>query len=243
MKYQLQYKTYGASALLIEWPSKLQEAILQDVLHFKLKITQAKHPDIIQLTHAYHTLLVVFNPIHFNADVALKWLQHLYEATVILQETVKRLWRIPVCYDSSFGVDLETVSEEKGMSIAELIAKHTAPKYTVYFIGFLPGFLYLGGLDERLALPRRGIPRLKVKPGAVAIGGNQTGIYPSESPGGWHIIGNSPLCYFDASKTPPCFAAPGDQIQFYSISLKAHAQVKVLADAGVYQIENEISDD
>ena len=116
-------------------------------------------------------------------------------------------------------------------------------KTNIYFIGFLPGFLYLGGLDERLFTPRKSTPRLRIEKGAVAIGGKQTGIYPQESPGGWNIIGNSPIQFFDNSKNTPCFAKAGDKLQFYSITLKEHHDIKVLVDAGVFQLESEEIDD
>ena len=97
----------------------------------------------------------------------------------------------------------------------------------------------MGGLDESLHIPRKSTPRLHVEKGAVAIGGNQTGIYPNESPGGWNIIGNSPLNFFDVSKENPCFAKAGDRVQFYPISLETYKNIKTLVEAGVYQLESE----
>ena len=96
----------------------------------------------------------------------------------------------------SFGIDLDEIAQKKKLSIDEIIELHTTPKYQVFSIGFLPGFLYLGGLDKRLHFDRKSVPRLAVKKGAVGIGGMQTGIYPKTSPGGWHIIGNSPVIFF-----------------------------------------------
>ena len=107
----------------------------------------------------------------------------------------------------------------------------------------MPGFLYLGGLNKTLHTPRKSTPRLDIKKGAVAIGGNQTGVYPNPSPGGWNIIGNSPINFFDVSKETPCFAKPGDAIQFYPISINEHLDIKTLVDANVYQIEREVLND
>jgi inhibitor of KinA len=147
-----------------------------------------------------------------------------------------------VCYDSIFGLDLIEISKQKGMSEDAIIKLHSQTFYTVYFIGFLPGFLYLGGLDEKLYFPRKETPRLKVEKGAVAIGGKQTGVYPNISPGGWQIIGNSPISFFDSSKGEPCFAKSGDKIEFYAISKEKYDDIKALVDAGVYQLESEVID-
>ena len=107
----------------------------------------------------------------------------------------------------------------------------------------MPGFLYLGGLNNALNFPRKSTPRLQIHKGAVGIGGNQTGIYPSQSPGGWNIIGNSPIKFFDVSKNRPCFAKSGDKIQFYPITIKKHKDITALVDAGVYQLESEVLHD
>src|SRR5690606_22673794 len=153
------------------------------------------------------------------------------------------LWKIPVSYDAVFGIDLEAICLEKRISKNELIKRHSQAIYTVYFIGFLPGFLYLGGLDEVLHIARKSTPRLKIEKGAVAIGGHQTGVYPTESPGGWNIIGNSPIEFFNPKSNPPCFAEAGDKISFYPISLKEYRDIKTLSEAGVYQLESEVMND
>ena len=137
-------------------------------------------------------------------------------------------------------MDLDEISKEKGLTKQEIIQLHSETIYTVYFIGFLPGFLYLGGLDESLHMPRKSSPRLQIIKGAVAIGENQTGVYPSSSPGGWNIIGNSPINFFDVTKDKPCFAKAGDKIQFRSISYKQHSDLTVLVKEAVYQIESEV---
>jgi len=107
----------------------------------------------------------------------------------------------------------------------------------VFFIGFLPGFLYLGGLNERIAMPRKATPRLRVPKGAVAIGGSQTGVYPAESSGGWNIIGNSPVLFFNIENLDPCFAKTGDKISFERISLEEHATIKKQIENNTYQLK------
>ena len=134
-------------------------------------------------------------------------------------------------YDLKFGIDLEEMALKSKLSIDEIRSRHAAKTYTVFFLGFLPGFLYLGGLHSDLFFDRKPTPRLKVPRGAVAIGGKQTGVYPCSSPGGWNLLGKTPIQFFDSTKKQPCFAKAGDQIKFKPISL-----------AKFYQLEKEVAE-
>ena len=151
-----------------------------------------------------------------------------------------KLWKVPVCYDREFGLDLVEISKVKKLSFAEIIKLHSGVIYTVYFIGFLPGFLYLGGLDKRLHFPRKKSPRHHIKKGAVAIGGHQTGVYPNSSPGGWNIIGNTPLDFFDRNDLTPCFAKPGDKVQFVPIDRSEYGAILSQINTGLYQVKSEL---
>ena len=129
-------------------------------------------------------------------------------------DIAQRRVEIPVCYGGEYGPDLDDVARHCGLSPRQVVERHGAGDYTVYFLGFQPGFAYLGGLDPQLATPRRATPRIAVPAGAVAIGGSQTGIYPSSSPGGWQIIGRSPARLFDPQREPACLLQPGDIVRF-----------------------------
>ena len=158
--------------------------------------------------------------------------------SIQLHTKTKRCWEIPVCYDKTFGIDLDEIAQKKRLTIQEIIQLHTSQKYEVFSIGFLPGFLYLGGLDKRLHFDRKSVPRLAVKKGAVGIGGMQTGIYPKTSPGGWQIIGNSPVKFFDVTSEKPCFAKAGDFIKFVPISLEEHQQISEAILKGNYNLKS-----
>lgn len=240
MAYKLNYKRFGASAILIEWPQKIAIPILDDILSFKSKIEQSSLSSIQFVNHAYASLLLHFDKEVLDFPSEIEALEVLYRQPNVKQDRTRILWKIPVCYDKCFGIDLNDLSKEKHIEIQDIIQRHTSPIYTVFFIGFLPGFLYLGGLDKTLYSPRRSSPRLRIPKGSVAIGGGQTGIYPSESPGGWHVIGNSPLDFFDVSKAEPCFAKAGDSVEFRPVSLEEYNTIKALVEVGDYQIENEI---
>ncbi|WP_027137373.1 5-oxoprolinase subunit PxpB [Gaetbulibacter saemankumensis] len=240
MSFNLKYKPYGEYAILIEWPSKIQEDILYDILKFKHKIIAENIDGILELKSAYNSLLVVCDKEISDLKSIGDRLKTIYTKEEVKDAGVDSVtWIIPVCYDFSFGLDLKQLSEEKNITVEEIIKKHSETIYTVYFVGFLPGFLYLGGLDDILHTPRKAMPRMQIEKGAVAIGGKQTGIYPVQSPGGWNIIGNTPVSFFDPQKETPCFAKAGDKIVFKPITLKAYGDIKILADAGVYQIEIE----
>ena len=137
-------------------------------------------------------------------------------------EDAPRLVEIPVCYGGACGPDLEEVAARHCLTPAQVIRRHCAPRYCVQFLGFLPGFAYLSGLPPGLETPRRDTPRLSVPAGAVGIGGAQTGVYPLESPGGWQIIGQTPLVLFDPNREPPALLRAGDTVRFVPILEETH---------------------
>jgi len=184
-------------------------------------------------------LITYDKTILFKNDL-IKFIKKIYKEDYSDELANRKTWNIPVCYD--FGLDLETVLNEKKLNREDFISLHSAPYYTVYGIGFLPGFLYLGGLSDQLAIPRKEIPRISVFKGAVAIGGNQTGIYPQDSPGGWHIIGKTPISLFDSHKEDPTFIKPGDKIKFYSVSKSRFELFEIEVDAAVFDINNTVHD-
>lgn len=233
----------GLHAVLVEWPAQISQDVLKDVLLLKEGVENFYIKELVYVNSSYNSLLINYGFLEINLIDEIAIIDKIYAAQKAPVQRQGRLWKIPVCYDDCFALDLDAISSEKSMTKKDIISRHSQQIYTVYFIGFLPGFLYLGGMDKLLVTPRKQTPRLAIEKGAVAIGGHQTGVYPNASPGGWNIIGNSPINFFDVSKEMPCFAKAGDQIQFYPISLKAHGDIKILADAGVYHMENEAIDD
>ena len=242
--YQLTYKSYGETAILIEWPSKIDEVIIKDIIAFEKLIS--KEQKVIETIIAYNSILVRYK-FMFNYYEHYKYkdsfsnsvnrLKELYAERKVLKESTSKIWNIPVCYDLQFGLDLEELSKVKGISTSDIIKTHTNQPYLIYFLGFQPGFLYLGGLKKILHHPRKSTPRLRVEKGNVGIGGEQTGIYPLNSSGGWNIIGKSPLNFFNISNTNPCFAKAGDKVQFTSISISEFYEIEKQVDLENYQIK------
>ena len=149
--------------------------------------------------------------------------------TETISQQPSRLIRIPVCYDMKFGEDLETLAKAKNISIEQLITLHTQTEYFVYFMGFLPGFPYLSGLDTQLYTPRKSVPSRQLMKGSVAIGGEQTGIYPQNSPGGWHVIGHCPIPLFDARLSESSLFLSGDKVRFETITKEEHRELSTMS--------------
>jgi inhibitor of KinA len=237
MSYGLRFSQYNDCAILVEWPARIDEFMLQDVLGFKNSIQNLNNKSIVEVISAYNSLLIIYDSTIEYVNSAFLELKTLYLKQDKIVENHFRTFRIPVCYDTDFAVDLDDFSKEKKLSKPEIIELHTEPIYTVFFIGFLPGFLYLGGLNSKLHLDRKNTPDLNVKKGAVAIGGKQTGIYPQDSPGGWHIIGSSPIELFNPKENPPCFINAGDKVKFYSISKFEYLQIQDKIENSTFNIK------
>ncbi len=162
----------------------------------------------------YTTLLVHYDPLALDYEQVLKWVQaRLGEASAALLPEPRRI-EVPVIYGGAHGPDLEFVAQHNHLSPEEVVRRHTARDYPVYLVGFTPGFPYLGGLDETIAAPRLPSPRQRVPAGSVGIAGQQTGIYSVDSPGGWRLIGWTPVKLFDPAREPPALLAPGDIVRF-----------------------------
>jgi len=226
MQYELSYTQYSECSILITWPSKIDEKVFQDIIFYKKCIENEEIKEIVEVITAYNSILIYYGHTIENVYSKVLVLKTIYGRQNTISASKHKLWKIPVCYDDEVAPDLNSFADQKSLHIDELISLHTAPLYRVYFLGFLPGFCYLGGLDDRLAIPRKTTPRRKVQKGAVAIGGNQTGIYPVDSPGGWYIIGSCPLDFFDPTIDPPCVFSSGDYIQFISIKVFEYTDIK-----------------
>lgn len=238
--FKLTYKPLGSIAVLINWPKAINKDILKNIHLFKHKIQVDMGEYVLETVPAYNSLTVFFDTSKIKYSSVVKDLKEIYTSKDQKLLTANKIWKIPVCYDDEFALDLGLLAKSKKLTKKKIITMHTEPLYDVYFIGFLPGFLYLGGLAQQLEFPRKNKPRMKVNKGAVAIAGNQTGIYPKESPGGWNIIGNSPLTFFDVENFPPCFAVSGDKVKFVPIDKIEHEAIRKQIEQGQYKIESEI---
>ena len=236
------YIRFGEKAILIEWQAIIDEEILNDILFFKEKLSLQKNIRFVDLIQGYHSLTIIYMNTIFDFQKEVYFLKSIYKSTLIEKKQKYFQWEIPVCYDLEFGIDLQEISKKSNLKIDEIIKLHSDSIYKVYFIGFLPGFLYLGGLNQKIFFDRKPNPRLQVPKGSVAIGGEQTGVYPSNSPGGWNIIGKTPINFFDLENEIPCFAKAGDFIKFNSISFEEFHQIEKEIKQDKYQLLKTNSD-
>jgi inhibitor of KinA len=207
----------GDSALLVEWPPRIDPATSGRVLALARTIA-AHHGGVVRdLVVGYCSLTLYFDPMAVDAE----WLESAVRAAAgdvaETQDVEGAMLEVPVCYGGELGPDLADVARAARCSEAEVIALHTGRIYRVYLVGFVPGFPYMAAVDPRLALPRRASPRQKVPAGSVAIAAGQTGIYPAETPGGWHLIGRTPVKPYDPDRRQPFLFRPGDRVRFYPI--------------------------
>lgn len=200
------------------WNETISDELLRFQLAIKTQVLEDFREKIQETRIGFQTLSIVWKTTIPISEVN-SWLESML-TKLMLKSISEDCWMVPVRYSSSTGRDLETLAESKNISVSDLISLHSSVEYRIHFFGFLPGFMYLNGLPEKLHTPRKRIPDLSVPAGSVAIGGSQTGIYPSESPGGWHLIGRSPILLFDPQLIPAVWAKPGEKLLFTPISEK-----------------------
>jgi len=217
----------GDRALLVVLGEGIDPAVNDRVHHLAAVIRASGLPGLTDLVPSYATLAVHYDPVAWAAggrpfEALRAELGRLWAGAGAAAPPAPRQVEIPVCYGLEYGPDLDTVAAHCGLSRDEIVARHTAAEYRVYMLGFSPGFSYLGGLDPTIAAPRRETPRIKVPAGSAGIAGMQTGIYPMESPGGWQIIGRTPMRLFDPGQEEPCLLRPGDRLRFVPVDLDAY---------------------
>ncbi len=202
----------GDRSLLVSFGAEISPATHQRVLRLFRRLTGMR--GVVNLHPAYASVLVDFDPLRTGAAEMERVLREAAEATGAAPLPEARTVEVPVRYGGEDGPDLDEVARLAGLTAEEVVALHCGAEYLVYFLGFSPGFPYLGGMPEALATPRLATPRRRVPAGSVAIGGRQTGIYPVASPGGWRIIGRTPLELFRADRERPALLAMGDRVRF-----------------------------
>ncbi|MEP7184884.1 MAG: 5-oxoprolinase subunit PxpB [Rhodanobacter sp.] len=229
MAVEFQFETLAEGALLLRFGERIDIRLNSEVLAAAARL-ERELPQL-ECVPAYASLLLRFDPMAWSGDSADPH-QHVRDAvqaalsTPEVDHAATHEQVIPVCYAGAYGPDLEAVARHASLSPDTVIARHVAAEYRVGMIGFAPGFPYLLGLDQALAMPRRSDPRQRVPAGSVAIGGEQTGIYPRELPGGWQLIGRTPLRMFDINAESPSLLAPGDRVRFFAIDEEAFVQLQ-----------------
>lgn len=231
---------HGDTALAVEFGDGIDRAVSARVLALGERVAQAALPGVVELVPTFRSLMVHYDPLqtsHAELAPRLAALCHRLEDV----RAASRHWRIPVCYDPAFGLDLREVAERTGLSTDEVVASHCGTEYHVYMIGFTPGYPYMGDLPAQLALPRRENPRTQLPAGSVAIATTMTAVYTLQSPGGWHILGRTPVPLWSRRRNPPSLLAPGDKVRFAPIAMTDFERLLREAEADELVLEPEIS--
>lgn len=227
--------TAGDSSILIEFGKEISPEINRKI-KATVQLMKEQHIEgVVDVIPAFCSLLINYDPRVISYDEIRKRMQNLVKVDAKSGEEKKKIYEIPVCYGGEYGPDIENIAANAGLSVEEVIKIHSSRDYLIYMLGFLPGFCYLGGLDERIHTPRLANPRIKINAGSVGIGGSQTGIYPLDSPGGWQLMGMTPVKTYDPKREVPILVEAGDYIRFVPIEEDEYKRIKELVDRGEYQ--------
>ncbi len=233
----------GINYLLIEYPEKIAPEINAAVSQFWKQIEEQNNEGIVSIIPTYRSLLVEYDPLTWQpTDLQTKIEDIVRHNEGDAMVTAGRLVSLPVLYGGEHGPDLADVAVYNDLTPTEVIKIHTANTYRVYMLGFNPGYPYMGGLDPRIAMPRLEVPRTKVPAGSVAIGGEQTGVYSTISPGGWRLIGHTPIPLFDPQLADPVLLRPGDNIRFQSITEEDYQHIVDQVRDGSYKLKISAGD-
>jgi KipI family sensor histidine kinase inhibitor len=234
----MKIKPAGDTALMVTLGSEISPETNARVAGLARLLEQEPIAGVKETVSAYAALLVLYDPAVIAYDVLAGKLNAL-EPRIKGKGAggTRRIFVFPVCYGGGYGEDIGFVAEHAGISTDELIQRHTSPDYLIYMLGFLPGFVYLGGLDPLLAAPRMTTPRVKIPAGSVGIAGTQTGMYPLDSPGGWRLIGATPVRLYDPAREPAILYHAGDYIRFEAVDDAAYRDIAAQVAAGTYRVD------
>jgi len=228
----------GDTALVVELGDRVDRALSERVLGLSRRIRDAALDGVVETVPTFRSLLLHYDPGITSGAELIEAVRALLGADQSRRRQ-RRRWRIPACYAASCAPDLEEVAQRAGLSADAVVARHSGTPFYVYMIGFVPGYAYMGDLPGELQLPRRADPRVRVPPGSIAIAQALTTIYPLESPGGWHLIGATPIRLFDPAWEQPSLLAPGDEVRFDPVPLDKYEAIRVAVAAGACTLRSE----
>ena len=227
--------TVGDSSILIEFGKEISPAINARIATMVKLLKVQQIEGIIDMIPSFCALLINYDSRVISYAQLKVRLEAVLKLDAESESVATSVFDIPVCYGGKYGPDMANLVEHSGLSEKEIIKIHSGSDYLIYMLGFLPGFPYLGGLDERIHIPRLASPRIKIPAGSVGIGGAQTGIYPLDSPGGWQLLGQTPVKTYDPERETPILFEAGDYIRFVPVSEKEFLEIEKQVKANEYQ--------
>lgn len=228
----------GDTAIVVEFGDRIERGLSDRVLRADARLRAAALAGVVETVPTFRSLMVHYDPLATSAAQLARQIEPLMTAHDDV-DYKPRTWRLPVCYDGEKAPDLEDVARRTGLTAEQVIEAHSGRVYHVYMIGFLPGYPYLGDLAPAICIPRRADPRIRVPSGAVGIATTVTAVYPLESPGGWHLIGMTPVRLFDSTKAEPALLAPGDAVSFVPVEPAEFDDIAARVAAGDYSAAAE----
>ena len=232
----MRFLSAGDRALVVEFGDRIDRELSADVLRLGAIIGSSALDGVVETVPTFRSLTVYYDPLVTTRAKLQPAIAGLLEGEHRPQASAS-LWRVPACYEGEFAPDLDDVACLTGLTRGDIVALHSSTRFHVYMLGFLPGFPYMGDLPEVLALPRRANPRTRVPAGSISIAMTLTAIYPYESPGGWHLIGATPVRLFDARQASPALLNPGDTISFEPIDPDRFAAIREAVEKDRYEAE------
>lgn len=226
----------GDTGIIIQFGTEISEAIYQQIRQYVYWLEQSCIEGIVEWVPAYTTLAVFYRPNIISYDELSQKLLKIGEKIESMPVPDPIVIEIPTLYGKEAGPDIQFVAETNGLSEEEVVKIHSSSDYLIYMIGFVPGFPYLGGMDKRIAAPRKKTPRSRIPAGSIGIAGEQTGIYPLETPGGWQIIGRTPVKLYDPQKQDPILLKAGDYIRFVPITEREYGKIEQQVLKGSYKV-------
>lgn len=232
---KVRFLSAGDTAIVVDFGDRIDRELNDHVLELSEQVRAAKLSGVVETMPTFRSLMVYYDPMVTGYATLVREIENLLGSPAKKSEGA-RLWRIPACYASSHAPDLAEVAQRTGLDEQEVIDLHSGTHFHIYMLGFVPGFGYMGDLPQALVLPRRADPRPRVPPGSVAIATNLTTIYPLEGPGGWHLIGTTPIRLFDLRWDRPALFASGDSVKFDPVSVAEFEAIRAAVAADNYHV-------
>lgn len=232
---EVRYLVAGDSAVCVEFGNEISPEINKKIRAFKIAVEKSDIPGIVETVPTYRSLLVHYHPEVIGFKALTEKFDKLMGFLSSIPIPPPTVIEIPVLYGGEMGPDIENVAEHNHKTVEEVIKIHTSEEYLIYMIGFIAGFPYLGGMSKEIATPRLKSPRVKIEGGSVGIAGEQTGIYPVASPGGWQLIGRTPLKLYDADREKPVLLEAGQYIKFAAVTEEEYKKIEKEVEDGTYK--------
>ena len=234
---EVRFLLTGDTSLCVEFGNEISTDINKQIRAFNIALANSKIPGIVETVPTYRSLMIHYAPGVILYAPLVKKLKGLLGQLDSIEIPPSPVLEIPVLYGGEEGPDLEFVAKHNGKTPEEVIKIHTSTEYLIYMLGFTPGFTYLGGMSDEIATPRLTTPRVKIPAGSVGIAGTQTGVYPIDSPGGWQLIGRTPVRMYDPDRETPILPEAGQYIKFYAIDKAEYDRIAAEEAAGGYKVK------